>query len=240
MILQLGTGGSAKSHRINSAGVAISSSLVKDFRSQDYLRKEQWTIEFRLINIGTSAADLDAGIAQINQWYAGEYDAIALLHDDLSSTAHAINSGTGLIGKIRTTSPPSYARWQNGEYVSYRTGSVTIEAMMTIGAIAPDRIVEYSQKIEFSGGGGEVAFLQPNVGLPIGQLVRTNVPFNATQSGRIVHWGMFGPLPSPIWPSAMIAAPKVTYENSSFDGNYEYNFPQSYTYTFQSATALSF
>lgn len=238
MILKLGTGGSAKSHRINSAGVAISSSLVKDFRSQDYLRKEQWTIEFRLINAGTSAADLDAGIAEINGWYAGEYDAIALLHDDLSSTAHAINSGTGLIGKIRTTSPPSYARWQNGEYVSYRTGSVTVEALSSVGPAA-GRIIEFSQRIEFSGGGAETAFLQPNVGLPVGQTTRTNTPFNATQSGRIVHWDGYGALPAPIWPLAMNAAPKVSIENPTYNGPAAYNYPQSYTYTFQSATALT-
>jgi hypothetical protein len=238
VILKLGTGGGAKLHRVNSAGVAISSSLVSDYRSQAYLRKVQWTIEFRLINSGTSAVDLDAGIAEINGWYAAEYDAIALLHDNSATTAHSISSATGLIGKIRTTSPPSYARWQNGEYVSYRTGSVTVEAMESVGPEA-GRIIEFSQRIDFSGGGAEVAYLQPNVGFPTGQTTRTNTPFNATQSGRIVHWDGYGSLPAPIWPAALIAAPKVTLENPTYNGAAAFNYPQSYTYTFQSASALT-
>ena len=236
MYIRLGVGTGSYLHRINSAGLAIDVQPIADQYGIPYQLKTTWTINFRLINTTTDPKSLDAEIAGIRAAYAKQWTSIYLLHDDLASTDHSISSG--LVGEIRTIKGPSYARYQNGEYVSYRTGDVTIEAITTIGTLT-GRVVEHTYNIEFSGGGAEYAFLQPNVGLPIKQQTRTNTPFRATQSGRIVHYDAYGTLPTPIWPSDLLEAPKVSLGNPQEIGTTKFNFPQTYSYTFASATALT-
>lgn len=201
-----------------------------------YQLKTTWTINFRLINTTTDPKFLDSEIAGIRGAYAKEWDSVYLLHDDMATTDHSIS--TNLVGKIRTTRGPSYARYQNGEYVSYRTGDATLEATTAIGTLA-GRVVEHSYDIQFSGGGPTYAFLQPNVGLPIKQQTRTNTPFQATQAGRIVHYDAYGALPAPIWPGHLVESGKSSLSHPQQIGATSYNFPQTYSYTFASATPLA-
>lgn len=236
MILQLGSGGGAVQHRINSAGLAIDLSPIVDDKGIPYLNRITWNITFQLINTTTDPKSLDAEIAALEGWYAQQWTAASLRHDDGTATAHVI--GTGLVGKIRTTKPPSYARWQNGEYVSYRTGNVVIEAVVEIGTLT-SRITEHTERIEFSGGGPEFAFLQPNVGLPVKQQTRTNTPFRATQSGRITYYDDYRAIPVAIWPNDLVAAPSVALEQPKRIGTKKYDYPQTYSYQFASATALT-
>lgn len=235
MILQLGTGGSAEQHRINSAGLAIERSNVVDDCGIPYLDRITWNISFQLINPDADPHSLDAEIAAIEAMYAQEWDEVSLLHDDEVASAHVI---TGVVGNIRTIKPPSYARWQNGEYVSYRTGNVVIEGLVPIGDLSA-RITELSERIEFSGGGAEYAFLQPNTGAPVKQQTRTATPFRATQSGRIVYYSGYGAIPSPLWPDDLVAAPSVALEQPKKIGSTEFDFPKTYTYQFASATGLT-
>jgi len=236
VILQLGTGGGAAYHRINSAGLAIDVATINDDRGVPYLKRVTWNISFQLINTTTDPKSLDAEIATLEGWYDQEWDSVSLRHDDGAATAHEI--GTGIVGKVRTTKPPSYARWQNGEYVSYRTGNVAIEGLVEIGSLV-GRVTESSARIEFSGGGPEFAFLQPNEGLPVKQQTRTNTPFRATQSGRITHYDGYGAIPGPIWPSDLVAAPTTSLEPPKRSGTTRYDFPTTYSYQFASATALN-
>jgi len=223
-------------HRVNSAGLAIDVQPIVDQYGVPYQLKTTWNISFRLINTTTDPKSLDTEIAGIRAAYAKSWPSIYLLHDDMASTDHSIS--TGLVGEIQTIKGPSYARWQNGEYVSYRTGDVTIEATTTIGTLT-GRVVEHQYNIEFSGGGAEFAFLQPNVGLSVKQQTRTDVTFRATQSGRIVHYDGYGTLPAPIWPGDLLEAPKRSLGNPQYVGATAFNFPQTYSYTFASATALT-
>lgn len=201
-----------------------------------YQLKTTWTINFRLINTTTDPKTLDAEIAGIRAAYAKEWDGVYLLHDDMATTDHSI--AANLVGTIRAVRGPSYARYQNGEYVSYRTGDVTLEATTAIGTLT-GRVVEHTYNIEFSGGGPEFAHLQPNTGLPIKQQTRTNTPFRATQSGRIVHYTAYGAIPAPIWPDDLTEAGKRSLGNPQVIGTTEFNFPQTYSYAFASATALT-
>lgn len=235
MILQLGRGADVQQHRINSAGLAIEKAVINDDRGIPYLERVTWNISYQLRNPDTDPKSLDSLINQIQFMYSQEYEEVSLRHDDGTATAHII---LGAIGKVRTIKPPSYARWQNGEYVSYRTGNVVIEGLVPIGDLT-NRVTELSERIEFSGGGPEYAFLQPNTGLPIKQQTRTNTPFRATQSGRITYYGGYGAIPGPIWPGALVGAPVVSLEPSKRLGTVRYDFPKTYSYQFASATALT-
>lgn len=222
-------------HRVSSAGASIDRSSVLDAFGFAYAITETWTIDFRLI--GTTQQDLDAEIRALEAAYAKEAYSIKLLKPDLSLTAHAIQSGS-TIGPLRVVKPPSYARYQNGEYVTYRTGQIVVEGLVKLES-NPYRIIEFAETIEISGGGETFGLLQPNVGPAVRQRTRTMEKCQATQSGRIVHLGARGGIPPAMWPSEQIAPVRVRLEPPTRRGNTLYGFPTSYTYQFESAYLLN-
>ncbi len=233
MVVEFGT----FRHRINSAGIKIERSVVNDHREVAYFATERWTIDFREINTTTDPKSLDALITAIEVAYSSPKTSAKLLHDDLTATAHVLGPA-GLIGGVRVVKPPSYARYQNGEYVSYRTGEIIIEATKVLDN-NPLRIIEFSESIEIDGGGPESGLLQPNVGLAVVQQTRTNLKCTATQSGRIVYLGGRGPIPAPLWPSALMRPVRERLETPRNVNGQFWGFPATYTYQFESPTRLS-
>ncbi len=222
-------------HRVSSAGASIDRSSVLDAFGFAYAITETWTIDFRLI--GTTQQDLDAEIRALERAYAQTVYSIKLLKPDLSQTAHAITLGS-TYGPLRVVKPPSYARYQNGEYVTYRTGQIVVEGLVKLES-NPFRIIEFAETLEISGGGETYGLLQPNVGLAVRQRTRTNEKCVATQSGRVVHLGARGDIPPPLWPGSLSGPARIRKEPATRRGNDLYGFPTSYTYQFESAYLLN-
>ena len=234
MILEVGS----FQHRINSAGVTFNRTAILDFRELPYLATDRWVVEFRLINDTPDPKELDAKIAQIEAVYAaGQFSSARLLHDDGTPTDHVI-LGANTIGGVRVVKPPSYMRFQNGEYVSYRTGTVEIEATVKLDN-NPFRVIEFDESIEIDGGGPEFVMLQPNVGPAIRQQTRTQLKSTATQAGTITHLGAYGVIPPPIWPGAQMRPVRVRKTTPRNIGGDFYSFQQSYSYEFESEVRLT-
>lgn len=222
------------SHRASSAGASIERRAELDNFGLVWALTETWTIDFRLI--GTTQSELDTEIALLEAAYRQEAYSLKLLKPDGSPTQHQIALGS-TIGPLKVVKPPSYARYQNGEYVTYRTGQIVVEAMVRLSD-NPFRVIDFQESIEISGGGETYGLLQPNVGLATKQRTRTNEKCSATQSGRIVHLGTRGPIPPPIWPGDQIGPVQIRKETATRRGNTLYGFPTSYTYQFESAYRL--
>jgi len=219
------------SHRVDSTGTQFECTPIMDFRQEAWALTYRWPIEFRLINAGQSSKDMDSAITTLENAYKQTATSAALLHDDGTPTVHSL-SASNTIGGIRVVKPPSYMKYQNGEYVTYRTGSIVLEAMVKLTDDAY-RIIDFSESIDMEGGGPEFAHLQPNVGFAVKQQTRTATKFIATQSGRIVHLGAYGPVPPPLWPSAQMRPVKLRAESPKYVGDVAHSFPTSYTYQFE-------
>jgi hypothetical protein len=233
VIFQFGT----YQHRINSAGLQVDRQPILDHRQEAYLVTERWTVDFREINTGQSSADLDAQIAALEEAYSQTAAIAQLLHDDGTPTVHNLQASNTL-GGIRVVKPPSYMRFQNGEYVSYRTGNLILEATIKLTEDV-DRVIEHTWSLDMDGGGPVDAHLQPNVGPAVKQRVRTMEKFTATYSGRIVHLGTYGPIPPTIWPQAQIRRVKPRIESPKLIVGTAYGFPTNYTYQYESAVPLT-
>jgi len=224
-------------HRVNGAGLSIERSTVPDYRELPYFATERWTIDFMLVNTTTDPKSLDTLITAIENAYKNSQSSARLLHDDLTPTRHVLLA-QDLVGGVRVVKPPSYARYQNGEYVSYRTGQIVLEATVRLDN-NPLRVIEFTERIDIEGGGPEFALLQPNVGPAVRQQTRTNLKCTASQSGRIVYLGTAGPAPPPIWPDALIRPVRRSPETPRNIGGQNYGYPLSYSYQFESPTLLT-
>lgn len=197
---------------------------------------KQFQVEFLLHNTGTTAKDLDAEIATIDAMYATSSNEGGLLHDDLTKTKHYLED-VDTFGGLRVIEPPSWTRYQNGEYVTYRTGTVTIEAAIP-RFLNPFRIIEWKESLEVQPAGNVYGMLQPNFGNATRQLIRQNQFFRATQQGRITYAAIKGPIPGPIYATGQVRP--VKYRRSDprkiggdIDVAAYIGYPLDYTYEYE-------
>jgi hypothetical protein len=231
--------GSGNIRPVGENGCTFDSSPLFDQAGLLYGSLLKISIDFRLIKQTDNS--IDELIEDIEAFYRGSQNIFALLYDDHTMTAHAYGDGTPIptFGNIRVTKPPSYMRYQNGEHVSYRTGTVELEAVLRLIPDDPFHVLEFSESIDLEGGGPVFGHLQPNEGLAVKQRLRTNELWRGTQSGRIVHLRDYGSIPRPIWPGALVGRPKLRAETPRRVGTEYIGFPTSYTYTYESATPLN-
>lgn len=233
MIVEFGTG---RTRPIHENGCRFDLSAVLDGRGELYAKLLKISIDFRLI--GTSPTALDSQITGLETFYAGTQDSFRLLHDNgTTPTAHSWAAGT-TFGGFRVSKPPSYLRFQNAEYVAYRTGQIELEALIKLFD-DNSRILEFSETLEYEGGGEIYGHLIPNEGLATKQRTREKALWLGTQSGRITHQGEYGAIPRPIFPGALIAKPKLRAESARRIGSSLVGYPTSYSYSFESATPLA-
>jgi len=203
-------------HPSNECAVAIQR---KPTYSEGHFRKgyvETWTIT------GLLQSTLAPGATTIQQQQAVTALVLALqttynvnggdlvLYDDAGSpSAHSILSKSTL-GGTRVIELPSYPTSEMGEYAGWRHYVVVVEAEYLDPKI---NLITWNESIEGSGGSYRRVALQPINGAPQIQQVASQTPFKATQSGRAVGQLAY-PTPSPpIWPSALVEAPRIKKED---------------------------
>ena len=209
-------------------GATFDKTAVLDGKGVPYAHNLKISINFMLRDADQES--LTEQIADLESFWSGTKDSFSMKLDDGTPTAHTY---TESIGGFRVTKPPSYMKYQNGEYVSYRTGNIEIEAMLPFGDLQTYSILEFSETLDIEGGGPQFGHLEPNEGLPVKQRLKEATLYRATQSGRIVYWGDYGPIPWPIFPDAQTGNPKIRGEGAKRVGNALYGFAQSYSYQFE-------
>jgi len=231
-----------QSHRLNSVHPAIDSTVEMTGFGEPWLKNVRWTLDFRLID-DALGDDLDTQIANIESMYSQTGADIRITDDQGVDTAHVIEAGASL-GGVRVVKPPSYLKYTKGEHVTYRTGTVVVEA--TIPLFTSDTlVVQLEEEVDVVSGGERWAMLQPNEGFAIRQRVRTNESASVIQSGRIVHAGTFGSIPPPLFNTAQKEPVKVKRRQlRRIGGGYSIaaryvEFEQRYTYTFEWPTTLN-
>jgi hypothetical protein len=233
VIVEFGTG---NTRPVYENGCRFDITPMLDGKGEQYAQTLKISIDIRLKQ--TEPASLDTQIADLETFWSGTQSSFRLLYDDgTTPTAHAW-AASDTIGGFRVTKPPSYLKYENGEHVSYRTSAVELEAVLKL-TDNPFQIIEFTESIDYEGGGPVYGHLQPNEGFAVKQRLRTNDLWRATQSGRVVYLGDYGSIPAPIWPSAVVGRPKLRGESPRRIGNSYMAFPTSYTYSFESSTPLS-
>jgi hypothetical protein len=199
--------------------------------------RERWDLQGRLQ--AESPAALSTALEELAAAYAFQGQDVGFYFDDGTPSSHQITS-SATNGGVRVVSPPSFPQGKGAEYSTFRTYSIALEAEVLDENAS---LIAWHERLNFSGGGPQFAYLQPINGLPIKQLLKQSTPYRATQSGEAV--GMYAyPTPAaPLWPAAEhvnlremhYELPKRMGESSSATFT-EYRV--TWSYQFESATPL--
>lgn len=199
---------------------------------------ETWTIR-GMLQASTQAL-LTTAINDLEAAY--EDDGRDLnFYTDAGSTlsAHSISS-SATKGGTRVVSL-AYPDGKGGEYSTYRTYEIVIEAEFPLNDDL--NMVQFEESLTFAGGGPKFVVLQPLNGAPIRQRVADATPFTASQDGRAVGYLRYPVIPRPFWPNDEHRERRRTTERSpqleGFGGQRYYaNYEVTWHYEFEAGFPL--
>lgn len=175
--------------------------------------------------------------------WAALVDAYNQVGADFSIHVNGTPSGftifdAATIGGIRVTKQPSIPSTLGSAHVKQLPFQIELQATLPYSG-SPLALMSFRESVSFSGGGPRTTMVEALTGPPVKQQVREQTVFRATQSGQAI--GLFGlpVIPSPIWPSDLTG--EYTSERTSPElfGEVRTNYPVSWKYEFESATAFN-
>jgi len=228
-------------HRVGSAGVEFSQENVMDAKGEPYMIRHQWKINWRIVKTAAmSNADFDTALNNLEDAYANPQVTAALLRPNLSPTIHVL-SGALLIGDIRVIQPPSYRRYQNGEYVTYRTGDVIIEAFTRRWVDGANPVISFTENVSIQNAGPVQVMLQPTTGPAIRQRGIQQKFCMVEQTGSAVYAAGFpavSQLPPPLFSQGQVEPLKHSYRHPRRINDAYIEYPVDYSYRFEWPTTL--
>lgn len=176
--------------------------ITRDFKQgEDGYRtgyKESWNIAGVLF--GADQAAVSAAIDALAAAYASDgQDLVLYLNDGTTASSHALTSAN-TTGGVRITRL-AFPVGAGGEYSTYRTYEITAEADVISTTDATQELLSWVETINITGTGGpETVYVPVLEGEWPAQLLYTNTPVRAVQSGQATGRTRYPLPPGPLWP----------------------------------------
>lgn len=234
MILKYG----AYTHANNEVAYTITRHALKTQGGIFYAYEEQWSCTGILHSPdGTQNGLTNAIIALTNAYSVDGYDLVHYLDDGVTPTAHQLIS-VACNGGTRVLQAPQFPIGTGGEYTTYRNYSFTIAGEVPL--TSSNVLTKYEEKISVKGTGGPVQVWIPVAEGPwIRQQTSTASTFQIQQTGHATGLYAYPPFNDPIWPDAEIVQQRQQEQGNAEARNGRfYNFPASWSYTFESSGQL--
>jgi hypothetical protein len=199
--------------------------------------RERWDIQGRLQ--AADQAALTTAINALTAAYALQGQDVGFYFDNGQPSSHQIDSSE-TNGGVRVVVPPSFPQGKGAEYSTFRNYSLALEAEL----LDPEAtLIGWNERLNFSGGGPQFAFLQPITGLPIKQQLRQATTYRAAQSGEAVGYQSYPTPATPLWAaSEHVHLREIHYElpkRMGPPGSPTYtHYRVTWSYRFESATPL--
>jgi hypothetical protein len=239
VILRYGT----YSHVDGECEIQISRESALNQGGQIKSYTEKWDVKGFLqgtgVNDAARQANLFARITALEQAYAKQDQDVFLLKSDGTQTPHFLLTA-GAQGGVKVTKFPCYPEGKQAELGVFRTYLLTLEATYEDLTVGYD---DWTETLEFTGGGSMIEYLEPVEGLPDPQRTKQATTYMATQDGSAIGIFYYPSPPPPIWPDLEIqpqrrirlTTPKrVGTTRALFRG-----YAVSWHYEFKSATPIS-
>ena len=222
--------------RVGEAAVTVDNEYELDGKGEPWLKIENWTIELKMLK---DFGDLDTQISAYETLCESTQSLIGLLDNGVPTATYVTASEA--LGGIRCTKPPSYNKYQGGEYVTYRTVSSTWQVVKPLYTSAT-QIIDFQESCPQLGVDNSFGILQPNYGRAVFQQLRQYKASTFTQTGSITYAGTYGSIPDPLFSVGQIGAPEINVNPPRRLGSGNYTsyiaFTIDYTYQFESPTTL--
>lgn len=229
-------------HAFNEAGFKTHQTQLKGQDGLAYGVTEVWDI--RGFIQGATTPLLLAAMNTMEVAYQPNFKTIRLIANDGVTILRQMVGSTRL-GGTEVTQAPSFPEDGVGtaEFTTYRNYTIQVTGTYPL-PVGGNPIVEWEERLDFSGGGPLYAHSAPVTGFPGKQGVIQNLPYRCQQSGKCVSlYYPWHQAASMLFPGAHKGDPHVTYEapKTSWNaGTRVYTmFPTTWVYTFEDANPLN-
>lgn len=223
-------------HQIGEAAVSFLILPRLNEFGEVYLHTHRWTIQGLLL--GSSATALDTAWNALKDAYSTGGKTITLFHDDGTASCRRLRS-QDCIGGTRIIDGPS-SQFEPGTHTTFLPYQITVEGDVEVQDLI---LLSFREELTIEGGGPSFVHLEPLVGPPVKQQVKTNTTYRVIQEGEAVGFKKYPNAPPPVLGAAnLMRAPRIKLSSprrSSSSGNPEYTeFPITWQYTFESAVPI--
>lgn len=231
MYLRIGT----YTHRIGEPQITITKRPVVTDGGLPVAHTHTWTIQGKLL--GTGQADMTTKInALITAYQQVDPNVTLLLSDGTTPSSHLIVASQTR-GGVRIVQGPDFPDGGGAEYATKRSFSVQIEAEIPVSA-PQNTLMTFTESLSGWGGGPRDTLIETMIGTPIRQRLRNATIYHAIQSGVAIGYTTWPNPPGPLFPAAMLEAPRISRDSPERIGTGFKNYRTSWEYRFQSALPI--
>lgn len=185
---------------------------------------------------GTSQDDLTTKSFALINALAVPYRDLILYQNNGNESALLLRN-RGSISGVVCTRGPNFDDAKGAEYVLYRHFTATFEATYPLAGTAA-YLLSYTETIATWGGGAVYDVADAVRGPAQRQKVKENTGYRATQIGSSSGYQKYPAPPNPLWPSLLVATPKVQRIVPKREGNSYTRYALSWEYEYASEKAL--
>lgn len=192
---------------------------------------------------GETTADVETAITGLETAYAVQGGDLIFKDNDGNNTPHTILNADTVNGV-----QPGAVRWLSGiqgygsgtQLINRRDFQIVVSADIDFALSGDQNLESYSETVMLIGTGGtDFSIVSSFTGAPIRQDRITYTPYRAVQRGSAIGYLSVPTPPTPIWPTALKPMSVVnSIGTPKFYGAAQRHFPVSWSYEFESATAL--
>lgn len=194
----------------------------------------RWNVNGTLL--ADSASEMAIKVGQLTDAYSRNVSYCGYrFSNNAKVDSFWLDASQSLTG-IRVLSGPTFPSMAETQHVTRYDYQISLMAEFR-DPYAVD-LKEWSDSVTFSGGGPRFAMLEPLYGLPVKVLAKQNTVFRAQQSGRAVGWTSRPSQAPPVWPGALMEAPRIRLIAPRSEEGTLVDWGVEWTYEFESATPL--
>lgn len=200
--------------------------------------EERWTLTGNLI--ASSETAMNSSVQALLTAYNRDGKDLALLLSSGADSALVLRS-QDCDGGTKVIQRPSFPDFRGPAYTGYLPYSIAVMGTRdTTGG--EDGLISWTEQISREGGGPRFGMRETLNGYPIKQQLRQATIYRVKQSGQATGRYSYPTPASPLWPAALMEAPKVTHSTPTrrgSSGRRQYvDWTVSWEYSFESAVPL--
>lgn len=227
MILQVGS-----IRRPNNEAVVVPSySPVYDYTRRIEAMKIRWEITGRVVNSPVATQAITSSeIAALEAAFRSKDPVCRLLGDKGEATPYVLDPGQLMQGPylIDYTFPTSDAEvYATG--LAYR---VSLEGVQYVGQGGLD-LIDFTEEVTEDQGGLTYVYVGGAVNLAERQVAFQKKSYKYTQSGSCTGLLAYPKIPPPIWPFALLQAPKIVKSDAQFKGKVDTHYRVNWEYQYE-------
>lgn len=223
------------SYQFDSNSVTLATRAEAVFNDADQVLSERRMVDVQGYLTASGAAALTTAENQLRAALAVRNPQIAFYQDSGAVTGITLLRA-GSISGVKITNV-AFPRTQGPEYATERFFTFTAEAEYPASG-STGLLVSFTETVSVEGGGPSFIHLPTINGPPQRQLLYAQTPYRATQQGQAVGYQGYPPPASPLWPGALMRAPRITRTGPKRRGNGYERYTVSWEMEYESVGPL--